>query len=251
MSGARILIVNADDFGRSQGINCGVADAHERGIVTSASLMVRWPDARGAADYAVAHPGLSVGLHLDLAEWIYRDGEWKPLYEVVDATDRQAVVEEVGRQLESFRSLLGRAPTHLDSHQHVHRSEPVRAILTEAAQHLGVPLRDCDPRVRYDGRFYGQTGKGEPLPDAISLSALLEIVAGLPAGVTELGCHPAAADGLQSVYAKERIAEVSTLCSPALKAALAAEGIELRSFNDLLGARVDRSCQLPGRESDR
>ena len=47
----RCVIINADDFGLSAGINRGIIEAHERGIVTSASLMVRWP----AAEYARAH----------------------------------------------------------------------------------------------------------------------------------------------------------------------------------------------------
>ena len=63
---ARYLIVNADDFGQSTGINKGVIQAHEEGIVTSASLMVRWPAAPEAAAYARNRPGLSVGLHVDL-----------------------------------------------------------------------------------------------------------------------------------------------------------------------------------------
>src|SRR5688572_28379081 len=77
----RHLIVNADDFGFSPGVNRGIAEAHERGIVTSASLMVRWPAAAAAASYARARPELSVGLHLDLGEWVLRDGAWVPLYE--------------------------------------------------------------------------------------------------------------------------------------------------------------------------
>ena len=48
----RRLIVNADDFGQSAGINEGIIRCHERGIVTSASLMVRWPHAAAAAEYA-------------------------------------------------------------------------------------------------------------------------------------------------------------------------------------------------------
>ena len=68
----RFLIVNADDFGQSAGVNRGVAMAHEQGIVTSASLMVRWPAATGAAAFGRAHPGLSVGLHVDLGEWARR-----------------------------------------------------------------------------------------------------------------------------------------------------------------------------------
>lgn len=47
-----MLVVNADDFGRSPGVNRGVIRAHEHGIVTSATLMVRWPAAREAAEYA-------------------------------------------------------------------------------------------------------------------------------------------------------------------------------------------------------
>ena len=90
----RLLIVNADDFGMSAGINRGIAEAHERGIVTSTSLMVRWPAAKDAAVYARARPALGVGLHLDLGEWMYRDGQWFALYRVV-AEDDAAAVEEV------------------------------------------------------------------------------------------------------------------------------------------------------------
>lgn len=48
---SRFLIVNADDFGQSPGVNRGIIEAHEHGIVTSASLMVRWPAATEAAAY--------------------------------------------------------------------------------------------------------------------------------------------------------------------------------------------------------
>jgi predicted glycoside hydrolase/deacetylase ChbG (UPF0249 family) len=64
----RTLIVNADDFGLTSGVNAGIARAHEEGILTSASLMVRWPAAAEAAAYAARTPGLSVGLHVDLGE---------------------------------------------------------------------------------------------------------------------------------------------------------------------------------------
>jgi len=90
-NGERCLIVNADDFGRSPGINDGVLRAHREGIVTSASLMVRWPAAVEAARYAREHPHLSVGLHLDFGEWSFRDGEWVPEYEVVADHDAEAL----------------------------------------------------------------------------------------------------------------------------------------------------------------
>src|SRR5438128_1512986 len=105
MSGRRYLIVNADDFGQSPGVNRGIMRAHEQGIVTSASLMVRWPAAAEAAAYPRTRTGLSLGLHVDLGEWVCRGGTWVALYEVVPAADEARVAEEVARQLDSFRRL--------------------------------------------------------------------------------------------------------------------------------------------------
>ena len=62
MTAAHCLIVNADDFGQSPGVNRGIIEAHEHGIVTSASLMVRWPAAASAAAYAREHARLGLGL---------------------------------------------------------------------------------------------------------------------------------------------------------------------------------------------
>ena len=222
----RILIVNADDFGRSDGVNRGVIQAHEKGIVTSASLMVRYAAAADAAEYGRHRPQLSLGLHVDLGEWLYQDGTWTAVYELDQFED------EVERQLDAFRSLVPRDPTHLDSHQHLHREEPVRSIMLATSRRLGVPLRSFSPWVRYCGSFYGQTGTGEPLPSAIGVEALVTILRGLPEGVTELGCHPGYADDLRSQYAAEREREVEALCHERVRATLAAEEIELRSFRN-------------------
>ncbi|MEP6911084.1 MAG: ChbG/HpnK family deacetylase, partial [Actinomycetota bacterium] len=137
----RSLIVNADDFGRSPGVNDGVIACHENGILTSASLMVRWPAAGEAAAYARASSRLSLGLHVDLSEWTVEDGEWRPLYERVVEDDELAVEAEIRGQLASFRELARRDPTHVDGHQHVQREEPVKSLLIRLAGELGVPLR--------------------------------------------------------------------------------------------------------------
>lgn len=233
------LIVNADDFGLSAGVNRGIIRAHEQGIVTSTSLMVRGVACTEAAEYARAHPKLCVGLHLDLCEWVFRKGEWEPTYEVVPTNDRRAVADEVARQLETFTSMVGHQPTHLDSHQHVHRSEPVLSILAGHARVMGIVLRSFDPRVRYCGDFYGQSDKGDPYPQGISAEILLEILGTLPAGITELGCHPGLDGGLQSVYRDERLVECETLCDHRVRAALAERDIELCSFSDLPGQRLE------------
>src|SRR5438477_214415 len=81
---ARCVIVNADDFGQSPGVTQGIIEAHQHGIVTSASLMVNWPAAAEAAAYGRAHADLSLGLHFDVGEWCYRNEKWIVLYQVAE-----------------------------------------------------------------------------------------------------------------------------------------------------------------------
>ena len=196
-------------------------EAHERGIVTSASLMVRFPAAREAA----AYDRLSLGLHIDLGEWTVIGGEWAPVYE------RQDGAGEIEAQIDEFRRLVGRDPTHLDSHHHVHQSEPVASTVRSLGEKLGVPVRQFS-RIRYCGDFYGQASFGEPYPEAIGFEGLLRTIASLPLGWTELACHPGYAD-FETTYAAEREVELRTLCDPRLPGALEDAGVELRSFADV------------------
>ena len=189
--------------------------------------------AEEAAACAREHPNFSVGLHLDLGEWEYVEADWRARYEVVDSADPSAVEAEVEGQIDAFIRLLGRPPTHLDSHQHVHRQEPVRSSLRRAGARLGVPVRQLSKDVTYRGDFYGQDGRGCPVPAAITVEALLGVVETLPEGITELGCHPGELDELESTYRKERPIEVATLCDARVFAAVEDLGIRLCSFADL------------------
>ena len=152
------------------------------------------------------------------------------VYEVVPADKADAVQAELAQQLEAFRGLMRRDPTHLDSHQHVHRSEPVRSIVLHAAREMGIVVRSFAPAVRYCGEFYGQSDKGYPYPEGISVEGLLKILHELPTGSTEMGCHPGASEELNSMYRHERTVECQTLCDPRVRATIAAEGILLCSF---------------------
>jgi predicted glycoside hydrolase/deacetylase ChbG (UPF0249 family) len=229
----RVLVVNADDFGISPGVNAGILHAHAEGIVTSTSLMVMRGAAAAAVDAARDHPGLAIGLHLDLGEWTFRDGRWQTNYEVADLRDPAAVEDAIREQLDHFRALTGRDPSHLDSHQHVHRDEPVASVARTLARRLAVPLRGTDLGIPYRGEFYGQTGKGEPLPDGISVQALVAAIEQLPEGAHELGCHPGEGDEGGSPYGPERARELAALCSPEARAAIALAGVRLVSFSEL------------------
>ena len=130
------LIVNADDFGQSEGVNRGILRAYGEGIVTSASLMVRW----AAAEHAARNAGqLDLGLHIDLGEWTCQEGQWCARYERVAMGDPRAVEMEIRFQLDEFQRLTGRMPTHIDSHQHVHLYEPPLEIPRRGSEELSVP----------------------------------------------------------------------------------------------------------------
>jgi chitin disaccharide deacetylase len=245
----RVLIVNADDFGLSRGINAGVVKAHEQGILTSASLMVRGRASIEAADYARRLPRLSVGLHVDLGEWVFRDGEWHERYRLMATEDYAAARAEARAQLELFRGLLGRDPTHLDSHQHTHTGAPGAEALIEIAIELGVPVRHITQGFRYVGDFYGQSGTGTPLHDAITPDNLAELIRTLPPGITELSCHPAATIDFESVYGEERLVEVKALCDPRMRHLIDEQGIALCSFSELeaFPPVVRDPAKVPGR----
>jgi len=236
----RRLIVNADDLGYTEATTSGILHAHAHGILTSASLMVRRPAARDAAERAAAAGLHDLGLHLDLGEWVYRGDRWQPLYEVVDREDAAAVAAECRAQLAAFRDLVGRGPTHLDSHQHVHLDEPVRGIALSIATELGVPLRHLAPQVVHCGGFYGQSGRGEPAPELLTVDSLLRLLAEArdetadAATAIELGCHPGWDDDLDTMYRRERRIEVDVLTTPGLQDEIAAVGFELSTFAALV-----------------
>jgi len=213
---AKLLIVTADDFGISRGVNRGIVEAHRAGILTSTSLMVNRPAAEQAADVGRACPDLSIGLHLEL-----------------DADGARDVPTELTRQLSRFTELVGAPPTHVDSHHDVHKNPRVLPDVLALARRLGVPLRGYS-HVRHLSKFYGQWG-GETHLEQISVDGLLRLLdAELGPGVTELTCHAGYVDeGLSSSYRVEREAELRTLCDPRVRPALVERSIRLVGFRDL------------------
>jgi predicted glycoside hydrolase/deacetylase ChbG (UPF0249 family) len=221
----RVLIVNADDLGASEGINRGIVEAHVRGIVTSASLMVTGAAAREAATLALEHPALGIGLHWDL------DAEGAG--PVIDFGDAVAVRAELARQLEAFHALMGRPPDHVDSHHHIHRRPDVAPIAQELVAPLGVPLRECSD-VTYVGGFYGQWEIGVTDLEHVSPEFLIWILRNeVGEGWTEVGCHPGYAAGFASTYLAEREVELATLTDPRVREEIDTLAIRLAGYADL------------------
>jgi predicted glycoside hydrolase/deacetylase ChbG (UPF0249 family) len=221
----KYVIFNADDFGYSRGINRGIIEAHEHGVVTSASLMVNVPCVKGAVALAKAYPRLAVGLHVNFTN------EAEAL---IDLESRATCEQEIRRQYDRFVELLGRKPTHIDSHQHVHRHPMRRTLFAELAQRENVPMRDHSSVV-FKGGFYAQWEYGVSDPSKVSFEALMRILSReIGEGVYEMSCHPGHYDAdFDAVYHRDRELELRTLVDPRLPPAIRELGIELISYREL------------------
>ena len=216
------VIVNADDLGHSEGPNRGIEEGHRKGIITSTSLMVNRPATPEGVRIAQRNPNLSVGLHTNVT-----DEDW----EQVDLTDIAMVARELRAQYDAFCQMVGRPPTHLDSHHHIHwKSEHTETFQRFAAEHK-LPLRHYSPAT-YIGHFYGQWEHGVTELTPVQEPYLQELLEGFTPGLYELACHPGyVTPDLNSIYSIERETELATLMSPNIRALIDRLGIELINFS--------------------
>lgn len=157
-AGERVLIVNADDLGMSEGVTRGILDAHRDGIVTSSSLMMNAPQARAGLETALRDaPELGLGLHLTLT-WgrpvlppervpslVDADGGFVSVPRGVALPGRWSrndIAAELRAQLDRFVELAGRPPDHVDAHHGISTyTAPVREVMLEIASQHGIAVR--------------------------------------------------------------------------------------------------------------
>jgi predicted glycoside hydrolase/deacetylase ChbG (UPF0249 family) len=249
------LIVNADDFGYSESISAGIVRAHHDGIVTATTLMTNAPHTEGAAKLARATPTLDVGVHLVLTfdrpladveliqTLVDKDGRFfRPTLLLARDVDREEALLEYRAQYRKAHRLLGREPTHVDSHHWVHDHPALEWAIGRLARETGAAARihsdEQRDRLRAHGvrtpdhfvREFQHDGK----VGVDSLLALLEKIA-TKQGVTELMCHPGEPDealARRSGYARERATELATLTDPRVRAKVKDLGMSLATFAD-------------------
>ncbi|HKN02541.1 MAG TPA: chitin disaccharide deacetylase [Buttiauxella sp.] len=251
----KLLIVNADDFGLCKAQNYGIIDAFTNGVVTSTTAMVNGQGIEHAVALSTQHPGLAIGMHFvltlgrplsampgltdeqgELGKWIWQRAEENtlPLTEIE---------YELACQFARFVELFGRAPTHIDSHHHVHMIPQIFPIVEAFAKAKGIPVRfDYDAAKMgeieqhevkttqgFDSGFYG-----EQITESLFLDTLeRSMVRGEKS--LEVMCHPSFIDNtiLASKYCYPRLAELDVLTCAALKYAIAERGYRLGTFEDL------------------
>ncbi len=209
-NGSKRLIVNADDYGWTQGITDGILKAHHDGIVTSTSMMVN----RAASEYALEQmklaPKLSVGVHLTLCDGspvlpaeqvpslVDSDGNFYSHDETVSRLWKKKFsaleIEAEFRAQIRWMKDRGVTPTHADSHHHVHLYPNAIYAFHRAVKKEGI-LRVRAPRHRYfpKNQLVGQHGGSlfRQMAAASYMFYVQEIVFGdLKSPDTSLVYHP-------------------------------------------------------------
>jgi predicted glycoside hydrolase/deacetylase ChbG (UPF0249 family) len=238
-------IINADDFGYSKGVNLGILEAFQNGVVTSATMMVNMPGTEHAVQIAKEYPELGVGIHLvltcgkpirsDVPSLINGKGEFRRRDELFEYADVVDIERELTAQLETFFS-FDLIPTHIDSHHHVHAHERIFPIVKKLAKQYDLPIRRV-PSLRekdiktpdvFIHQFYG---------DRLTKQYFLSLFEQIEDGQTvEIMCHPAFIDlplinG--SSYCLQRANELEILTDRDVREALLKRNVELITYRDL------------------
>lgn len=225
------LIINADDFGYSRGINHGIIDSHLNGIVNSTTMMMNMPGTEHAIELAKEYSSLKVGIHLVLTcgkpiltnapTLVDHTGNFKTLANLNSSKDisLDELEREWSAQIDCFVS-SGLIPTHFDSHHHVHTMKEFLPVVQKLANKYNLPVRRNGTKPIEGVQafsdiclldFYGDTAKPSYFEN---LSEKVE-----DGKIAEIMCHPAYLDNFLlngSSYNLLRLTELEILTSTKL-----------------------------------
>lgn len=239
------LIMNADDFGMTQGNTIGILLAHAKGVLTSTTCMMNMPYAKFALEEAKKYPELGVGIHLVLTVGrplidgakSYTD-ENGNFIRPKDYPDRQPhadpdeLYKEWKAQMEEFIKVAGHKPTHIDSHHHVHLLPWHIDVAKRLAKEYDLPMRqreqvlDTYEYARVNDQMYGDDANMEFLKNAFDCDD----------EILEFMCHPALIDQRlydMTSYGLPRMKELDLILSDELASYIKENNIELINFSDI------------------
>lgn len=219
------LIVNADDFGYSKGINYGIIESHKNGIVNSTTMMMNMPGVTHAVNLAKENPNLKVGIHLvltcgkplllDVPSLVDQNGNFKK-----NRNDSNISLEDLERewtaQVEKFLE-TGLTLTHFDSHHHVHAVPKFLPVVQKLSKKYNVSARRASEHAIEGVPPFSDVFLHDFYGDGATFDYFEKILPRVRDGQTvEVMCHPGYLDHdvlNNSTYAKERVTEVDILTS--------------------------------------
>ncbi len=252
----RVLIVNADDCNLTPGVTHAILDCHDRGILTSTTFMANLPIQKETVRQLLKRKNLGVGVHLNVTfgkpvskspqikSLLGPDGLFRPDLKTVGAPlvgarskagraqgpplpSAHELALEYQAQINRFTDAFDRKPTHLDTHHQVHNHSFFLKVLADVARKNGLPIRRSALKmtsVRTTGFIFGNLNPA----GYWTREPLVTILQNLPAGVSEIMCHPGRHDrALEQVssFREGRQKEWELFRSPFLRAILEQAGI--------------------------
>lgn len=261
---ARLLIINADDFGMCHAVNAAIMAAMTTGIVRSTTLMVPCPWALHAMRFLKEHPQIPFGVHLTvIADWAdYRWGPVTPKEKVPTLIDRagyfynfeqmpkflarvslQQLETEFRAQIETVLA-AGLNPTHLDWHAlRLGGREDIPDLMTALAKEYGLALRVMGQPWREKAHSQGLPTIDYDFLDSYLLNPATKaerytkLLRELPAGLSEWAVHPGLATAelhaIDPAGKHIRQTDFDFLTSSQAKDIIAKEGIILLDYRAL------------------
>ena len=239
------LIINADDFGMTEGVTKGIIDSHADGVVTSTTLLVNAPFTEFALEEAKKYPELGVGIHLaatigrpltrEATSLTDPEGNFLKLSDYLSndvEPDLEQLYAEWKVQIEHFIRLAKKLPTHIDSHHHVHTISRHHDVVIQLAKEYDVPVRKSEKILdTYEHATLMMDFYGDDLTVATITDELVKDIE-----IMEIMCHPAYLDQKtyeMTSYNLPRMREMEILRSEELRSFIEQNGIELITFDDL------------------
>lgn len=252
----RLLIINADDCNLTDGVTRGILRSHDRGILTSTTLLVTLSLSDRTIRELKKRRNLGVGVHLnvtlgdplsrrsDVPSLLGPEGRfrrppdyWKRL------PSRGEVIREYQAQIRLFEKRFSKLPDHIDTHHHLHNHPLFFQAVSSVAKKWEIPVRRSrifqmsESHARYNGlrttdflfgnleaRFHWQ------------MPSFLGLIENLPEGTSEIGCHPGFCDSeLRKISSLQgaREKELKLFSDKRLRKRLADLGVELVRFGDI------------------
>jgi len=265
------MVVNADDFGFTPDVNEGIVEAHRRGILTATTLMANGAAFDDAVKLARETPSLDIGAHLVLT-----GGRSTLTGKPLPASVGRLLAAMARRELRVYEELrdqvrrivgAGLRPTHLDAHKHTHVAPPVLEAVARVGEEFGIlwvrrpfdfPLNawPVPPAKRLVSQALGLLLRarfqrvlarrgckttdhfaGFQITGRLRTPELVDLMAAVPEGSTELMCHPGyCRDALRNARTRlkeSRERELEALVSREVREAVERNGIELVGYGGL------------------
>ena len=246
------LICNADDFGHSKGVNLGIVEAYQNGVVRSTTMMAGMPGFDHAVGLARQNPGLKIGVHLTLTAGksvggVYKtitdeEGNFFKLGELerrarASELDLAEVEAEYESQIKKIQE-QGIEFDHFDSHHHTHNLPGNIDVFLKLAKKYNTKVRIYD-KSRLTGDYASiqttDTFIDTFFDEQATASHFKEICEQHPHESLELMCHPAYLDyelSCTSLYNIQRTVELHILTSDEIRNFISEKNIRLSSFSE-------------------